>query len=198
MDFARARGPMSVVTRFSRGSGQDKEQRHGPIRHRRHRWRSGGIDRGDRLRRPRFLGGADRAGGRRRSAHHGADGRFHPFIDQLGLWDSVRPHAAALATLRIIDGTNRLLRAPVASFRSSEIGLDAFGYNIPNAPFLDVLAERIAATPAITRKETVVEAFDLQSEGVRLTLADGETIERLWRSAPMANNRRPERLPASA
>lgn len=101
------------------------------------------------------------------------------FIDQLGLWDSVRPHAAALATMRIIDGTNRLLRAPVASFRSSEIGLDAFGYNIPNAPFLDVLAERIAATPAITRKETVVEAFDLQSEGVRLTLADGETIEAL-------------------
>ncbi|MDH6268998.1 2-octaprenyl-6-methoxyphenol hydroxylase [Rhizobium sp. SG_E_25_P2] len=99
------------------------------------------------------------------------------FIDQLGLWDSVMPHAAALATMRIIDGTDRLLRAPVASFRSSEIGLDAFGYNIPNAPFLDVLAERIAATPAVTRIDSVVEAFDLQGESPRLTLANGDVIE---------------------
>jgi 2-octaprenyl-6-methoxyphenol hydroxylase len=41
--------------------------------------------------------------------------------------------------MRILDGTSRLFRAPPVSFRSSEIDLDAFGYNIPNQPLFDAL-----------------------------------------------------------
>lgn len=99
------------------------------------------------------------------------------FIEDLGIWETVRAHAAALATMRLIDGTNRLLRAPTASFRASEIGLDAFGYNIPNAPFLETLAQMITADANITLMTESVEGFDLASNPQRLTLSGGETIE---------------------
>ena len=53
-------------------------------------------------------------------------------LDTLGVWARCRPHAAALKTMRIIDDTSRLIRAPEVSFAADEIGLDAFGYNIAN------------------------------------------------------------------
>lgn len=55
------------------------------------------------------------------------------FLRSLGLWAECAAHAAPLAELRFIDDTGRLLRAPDSVFRASEIGLEAFGYNIANA-----------------------------------------------------------------
>ena len=40
--------------------------------------------------------------------------------------------AAALKTMRLVDDTGRLIRAPEVRFSADEIGLDAFGYNIEN------------------------------------------------------------------
>ncbi len=62
------------------------------------------------------------------------------FLERLALWDQIVPSTAALTTMQIIDGTTRLLRAPTVAFRASEIGLDAFGYNIPNASLLSTSA----------------------------------------------------------
>jgi len=98
------------------------------------------------------------------------------FLDNLGLWMQVRPHAAALQTMRIIDGTDRLVRAPTVSFRAQEIGIDAFGYNIPNAPFLKVLADAIAAEPVIGVKRASVEKLVSAEGEATLTLSNGETI----------------------
>jgi len=53
-------------------------------------------------------------------------------LTRLGIWEDIRPASAPLRTMRILDGTTRLFRSPPVSFRSSEIDLDAFGYNIPN------------------------------------------------------------------
>ena len=112
-----------------------------------------------------------------------ADGRTTALMDQsiaflgtLGLWDEIAPHAAALETMQILDGTARLLRAPPVAFRSSEVGLAAFGYNIPNAPFLDVLDARIAATNAIVRVESGVTAANAFETGVELVLDNGERV----------------------
>lgn len=76
------------------------------------------------------------------------------FIERLTLWERIAPTAAALKTMQIIDGTKRLLRAPTVAFRASEIGLDAFGYNIPNTALLGVLDEAARAEGNIT----VIEA----------------------------------------
>src|SRR5262245_20905693 len=53
-------------------------------------------------------------------------------LDVLEVWGRCRQHAAPLRTLRIIDDTARLMRAPEVSFAASEIGLEAFGDNIEN------------------------------------------------------------------
>lgn len=112
-----------------------------------------------------------------------ADGRTTALMDQsivflktLGLWDDIAPHAAALETMQILDGTARLLRAPPVAFRSGEVGLSAFGYNIPNAPFLDVLDNRIAADDGIVRLPNGVTAATAFENGVELALDDGARV----------------------
>lgn len=111
------------------------------------------------------------------------DGRTTALMDQsiaflkvLGLWDDIAPHAAALETMQILDGTVRLLRAPPVAFRASEVGLAAFGYNIPNTPFIDVLNVRIAADGNIVRLPNGVTAATIFENGVELALDDGERV----------------------
>ena len=99
------------------------------------------------------------------------------FLDGLGLWHAVRPETAPLAVMRIIDATGRLLHAPTVNFRAAEIGLDAFGYNIPNAPFLAVLGRELAGLDNMTVHATSMVQAALDGDMARLTLADGETVE---------------------
>lgn len=108
------------------------------------------------------------------------DGRTTALMDQsiaflktLGLWAKIAPHAAPLEAMQILDGTARLLRAPPVAFRASEVGLAAFGYNIPNAPFLAILEERIAAHAGISRIAGGVTAATAFDGHVELTLDDG-------------------------
>src|SRR5580765_8350755 len=54
------------------------------------------------------------------------------FLERLAIWGKISSNASALSTMQIIDGTKRLLRAPTVAFRAAEIGLEAFGYNMPN------------------------------------------------------------------
>ncbi len=98
------------------------------------------------------------------------------FVKELGLWEEIAKVAAPLETMRILDGTSRLFRAPPVNFRSSEVGLPAFGYNIPNAPFLDDLEQRIAQHEAISRFDTALETLSLRADGAELQLADGRAI----------------------
>ncbi|OLP60101.1 2-octaprenyl-6-methoxyphenyl hydroxylase [Xaviernesmea oryzae] len=99
------------------------------------------------------------------------------FVRSLGLWeDGLADLAAPLSTMRIIDDTGRLLRAPTVTFHAADIGLYAFGYNMPNAGMLAMLEERIAATPGLARFATVVETIEETQEGRRLTLGDGTRL----------------------
>ncbi|MCT7666746.1 UbiH/UbiF family hydroxylase [Shinella kummerowiae] len=111
------------------------------------------------------------------------DGRTTALMDQsiaflktLGLWDDIARHAAALETMQILDGTSRLLRAPPVAFRASEVDLPAFGYNIPNAPFLDILDARLAADSNIVRLEDGVTAATSFETGIELALDSGERV----------------------
>ncbi len=98
------------------------------------------------------------------------------FLDRLTLWEKLRPAAAPLSSMRIIDGTNRLLRAPTTTFRSAEVGLDAFGYNFPNKALMDVLETAIAAEGNITRFTGMAETIGVAPEAATVALADGEEI----------------------
>ncbi len=98
------------------------------------------------------------------------------FMDRLGLWSKIEPSAARLSTMQIIDGTDRLLRAPTVAFRSSEIGLYAFGWNMPNTALLNALSDAVSHENNITVINGVAENIEIGKHDVSLTLADGEHI----------------------
>jgi 2-octaprenyl-6-methoxyphenol hydroxylase len=98
------------------------------------------------------------------------------FVEKLGLWDALKEHSAPLSTMQIIDATDRILRSPTVAFRAGEIGLDAFGWNMPNAKLNEVLSEAIARETNITRFENTVTSIDLSNALPIVTLDNDDVI----------------------
>ena len=98
------------------------------------------------------------------------------FLERLGLWSEVSDSAAALSTMRIIDGTRHLFRAPTTSFHAGEIGEAAFACNVPNAALVDALSQAVAAQEGLTRFEVPVVAARDRKTDVTIELADGEQL----------------------
>ena len=90
----------------------------------------------------------------------------------LGCWEACRPHAAPLVTLRMVDDTRRLMRAPEVAFSAAEIGLDAFGYNIENRHLIAALTAR-AAELRLPRVETTALAVASDPSGVTIDFTGG-------------------------
>lgn len=101
-------------------------------------------------------------------------------LETLGAWDACKTLAAPFRTMRIIDDTARLIRAPEVDFEASEIGLEAFGYNIENRHLVDALEARAGALPALTRIEDEVQAIEIDAHGATVKRkSGGEFIARL-------------------
>ncbi len=99
-----------------------------------------------------------------------------PFLKHLGVWDEIAAAGADLATMRLVDDTRRLVRAPEATFHAREIGLPSFGVNVVNTEITRVFDAHIAATPGLTRIERPVATVDLRDDRVVLRLDDGATV----------------------
>jgi 2-octaprenyl-6-methoxyphenol hydroxylase len=97
-------------------------------------------------------------------------------LETLGVWKRCRKDAAPLRTLRLVDDTGRLLRAPEVRFDAGEIGLDAFGYNIANRHLTAALDARAATLPALHRRNEAATAVSARDASVTVTLASGEAI----------------------
>ena len=80
------------------------------------------------------------------------------FLRQVEVWPRCEDHAAPLRTMRLVDDTGRLIRAPEVRFSSSEIGLDAFGYNIENRVLVAALEARAAELVNLARLDDDAEA----------------------------------------
>lgn len=109
-------------------------------------------------------------------------------LQRLGVWENVREVAAPLRAMRIIDGTKRLLRAPTVTFHASELKLDAFGYNIPNAPLLGALRDALAQSADVDHFDQPVETVDIRPDGVDLHLTDGTHVSALLVAAADGRN----------
>ncbi len=96
-------------------------------------------------------------------------------LRNLGVWEECHGASQALTAIRIIDDTGALLRAPEVLFSAADVGLEEFGFNVPNAVLSEALRRKAAASPAITLIETGVERLDLGPDGASLQLADGRT-----------------------
>jgi len=97
------------------------------------------------------------------------------FLKELGLFDALTERAAPLRAMRIVDGTSRLVRSPTVTFRASEIGETAFGYNIPNKHLLNCLETAVRRNDAIEWRESLVSGYRLSDDEAVAEL-DGDTI----------------------
>ena len=102
-----------------------------------------------------------------------------PSVDYLhsaGLIDDPAGLGHALTQIRIIDATNRLIRAPETLFDAGEAGMDAFGWNFANTRLMERFHAVASALPNLeTRNAGVTELA-----GNTVTLADGSRL-----SAPL-------------
>jgi len=70
-------------------------------------------------------------------------------LEALGVWQACATQAAPLKVMRIVDATDRLLRAPEVKFAADEIDLDAFGYNIENRHLIAALDQHARSLPRL-------------------------------------------------
>jgi 2-octaprenyl-6-methoxyphenol hydroxylase len=100
-------------------------------------------------------------------------------LETLGAWRHCRAHAAPLKVMRIVDDTGGLVRAPEVRFAASEIGLDAFGYNIENQHLVAALEARASALPALERIEADAEALVIEDDRVAVAVGGRQVVARL-------------------
>lgn len=98
------------------------------------------------------------------------------FLDGLGIWQDCCDKAAALKTMRLVDDTGRLIRAPEVRFQADEIGLDMFGCNIENRTLVAALERRAAACPGLTRIAEDAEAVAPDQAAVTVTTVSGRSL----------------------
>jgi 2-octaprenyl-6-methoxyphenol hydroxylase len=97
-------------------------------------------------------------------------------LDTLCVWAGCQAQAAPLRTLRIVDDTGRLIRAPEVCFEAAEIGLDAFGYNIENRHLMAALGARAGGLPALMRIEDEAASVETGENRATIALKDGGTV----------------------
>lgn len=95
------------------------------------------------------------------------------FLKTIGVWHLLDTAAEPLRAIRLVDATGALFRAPEVTFRACEIGLDAFGYNIPNAVLTSALERALEGH--VQRFLSSVTSCDISSDPV-LSIQSGETI----------------------
>lgn len=98
------------------------------------------------------------------------------FLDNIDAWASCADAAAALRVMRIVDRTGSIFAPPPASFPSTEIGLDAFGWNIENRVLVSRLADLARAHPGIRFIEDFVGSYAFERDCVRVRTKGGEAV----------------------
>ena len=97
-------------------------------------------------------------------------------LETLGVWAGCAARAAPLRTMRIVDATARLIRAPEVQFAAAEIGLDAFGHNIENRHLVAALEERAQVLGSLTRIEDDAVSVEAGDSGASVLLKNGDTV----------------------
>jgi 2-octaprenyl-6-methoxyphenol hydroxylase len=98
------------------------------------------------------------------------------FLHELDAWRRCEDRAAALKTMRLVDDTARLIRAPEVRFAADEIGLEAFGYNIENRILMEALEARAAELTGLIRLDVDAESVMPAEDAVLIRAAGGKTL----------------------
>jgi 2-octaprenyl-6-methoxyphenol hydroxylase len=98
------------------------------------------------------------------------------FLQSLDVWRRCADDAAPLRTMRLVDDTGRLIRSPEVAFRSDEIGMEAFGYNIENRLLMVAMEARAAELANLTRIDDEAQAVVSGDDAVTVTTKQGATL----------------------
>src|SRR5664279_4780167 len=98
-------------------------------------------------------------------------------LSTLGVWQLCEAQAAPLKTMRIVDDTGRLWRAPEVKFEANEIDLDAFGYNIENRHLVAALEQFAGTLSNLRIIEDEVGAIEPAGDAVTVSLKSGEQLQ---------------------
>ncbi len=101
-----------------------------------------------------------------------------PSLDTLkavDLDEAIAEFGTPLVTMRLMDGSRRLLRAPTVSFEAHEIGHNLFGLNCPNAPLNKAFHAAVEAVQVRRFVGTVVR-YSVEDDPLQLTLSDGQIV----------------------
>lgn len=99
------------------------------------------------------------------------------FLLEAGLIDDAAAIGHPLTRIRIIDATNRLLRAPETLFDSADAGLEAFGWNFANVKLLESFEAARRELPNLEVRELALSSIEQSPGGWRLVLSDGSEVE---------------------
>jgi 2-octaprenyl-6-methoxyphenol hydroxylase len=98
------------------------------------------------------------------------------FLQQLQVWQHCQDQAAPLQTMRLVDDTGRLIRAPEVKFSCQEIGLDAFGYNIENRALVAALEQHAAELPDLVRFDDEADTVIPDDAVITVRTGGGKTL----------------------
>jgi 2-octaprenyl-6-methoxyphenol hydroxylase len=97
-------------------------------------------------------------------------------LQRLDVWDRCVDKSAALTTMRLVDDTGRLIRAPEVKFSSDEIGMEAFGYNIQNRDLMVALEERAAELTGLTRFDDEANSIAVDDDHATAHMRAGSSL----------------------
>ncbi|SNT10914.1 2-octaprenyl-3-methyl-6-methoxy-1,4-benzoquinol hydroxylase [Tardiphaga sp. OK246] len=98
------------------------------------------------------------------------------FLESLDVWCRCADKAAALTTMRLVDDTGRLIRAPEVKFVCSEIGLETFGYNIENRELMIALEARAAELTNLIRIDDEADTVSPDEMQVQVRTRQGKVL----------------------
>lgn len=97
------------------------------------------------------------------------------FLDELGIDTAGIDDATPLETMRLIDGTSRLIRAPEVSFQASEIGHSCFALNVPVTSLVRRIQDTAATYSNLEHKPGMAKHISCD-DSVSVTLDNGDVI----------------------
>jgi 2-octaprenyl-6-methoxyphenol hydroxylase len=99
-------------------------------------------------------------------------------IKATGAWNAIAEHGGALKTMRIIDDSRTNEDSIQSEFYADDIGLEQFGFNIPNPLLRSSLFETVKKIKNVTlHVPGALKTYETKNNSVLVTLEDGTEIE---------------------
>ncbi|HEX2839678.1 UbiH/UbiF family hydroxylase [Hyphomicrobium sp.] len=99
-------------------------------------------------------------------------------LKNVNAWEAIAPSSAPIRAIRIIDDTGALLRAPEVVFTAAEVGLDVFGWNVPNSALVAGLLDAASRSDSgvSLRATRGIAQVAIAEDSATLSTQEGDTL----------------------